>query len=250
MMGWDVCSKSKFAQMRSCDNSVEIVDRSILFLIAVRSFGSLPNNTMAFEVMNETITDAQGNPINPDGSYIVDVIGSIKELTDEDFTAPRRTVQLPAIPEKLNAVIGANKHPIIIKKNIFAKNAIDHKDLTPEQSREIIFNGLYNTNLYGQSKKISRPHYWVVLSTINAKGKNRIVLLEVNNTKENVEIVHWHYIRNDALKTLKRQAGREGGHILVLPSEKRKRPVAFPAVRSIRLFLSKILKKLQKQVFL
>ena len=109
---------------------------------------------------------------------------------------------------------------------------------------------LNNTNLYGQSKKISRPHYWVVLSTVNAKGKNRIVLLEVNNTKENVEIVHWHYIRNDALKTLKRQAGREGGHILVLPSEKRKRPVAFPAVRSIRLFLAKILKNLQKQVVL
>jgi hypothetical protein len=43
--------------------------------------------------------------------------------------------------------------------------------------------------------------------------------LEINNTKDNVEIVHWHYIRSSALDTLKRQAKREGGHILILPSE-------------------------------
>jgi len=41
----------------------------------------------------------------------------------------------------------------------------------------------------------------------------------VNDTKDNVEVVHWHYIRDAALETLKRQAEREGGRILILPSE-------------------------------
>ncbi len=46
-----------------------------------------------------------------------------------------------------------------------------------------------------------------------------MVLLEVNNGKDNVEIVHWHYIRDKALETLKRQAEREGGQLLMLPSD-------------------------------
>ena len=37
--------------------------------------------------------------------------------------------------------------------------------------------------------------------------------------KENVEIVHWHYLRDESIETIKRQAEREGGHILILPSE-------------------------------
>ena len=34
--------------------------------------------------------------------------------------------------------------------------------------------------------------------------------------------MHWHYIRDKALETLKRQAEREGGHILILPSDNSK----------------------------
>ena len=64
-----------------------------------------------------------------------------------------------------------------------------------------------------------RPYNYVVISTKEADGKNKLVLLEVNNGKDNVEIVHWHYIRDKALETLKRQAEREGGRILILPSD-------------------------------
>ena len=34
--------------------------------------------------------------------------------------------------------------------------------------------------------------------------------------------MHWHYIRDKALETLKRQAEREGGRILILPSDNSK----------------------------
>lgn len=45
-------------------------------------------------------------------------------------------------------------------------------------------------------------------------------MLEVNDNKTNVEIVHWHYIDNKGLEKLRRQAEREDGQLLILPSEK------------------------------
>ena len=53
----------------------------------------------------------------------------------------------------------------------------------------------------------------------NTYGNNRLVLIELSPEKENAEIVHWHYIDDKGLEKIKRQAEREGGHILILPSE-------------------------------
>ena len=163
--------------------------------------------------------DAQGNPINADGSLIADAIESIEQLTDEDFTAPTRSVILPQLPSNVDAAIGADGKPVIIKKNIFERNAERHKDLTPEQSRDILFNALYNAQLYGQNQPVSRPYNWVVINITGADGLNKTVLLEIDETKNNVEIVHWHYVDNRGLNKIKRQARREGGRILMLPSE-------------------------------
>ena len=166
--------------------------------------------------------DRQGNPVDADGNLILEEISSVDELKGEDFSNPTRNVQLPKIPVRVDKAIGAGGKPLIIKKNIFEKNARDHRDLKPSQSREILKTALYTPDLYGQNQQVSRPYNYVVISTKGADGKNKLVLLEVNNGKENVEIVHWHYIRDKALETLKRQAEREGGHILILPSDNSK----------------------------
>ena len=47
---------------------------------------------------------------------------------------------------------------------------------------------------------------------------NESILLEVNRGKDNVEIVHWHYLDDRGIEKIKRQASREGGQILMLPS--------------------------------
>jgi len=183
-----------------------------------------PINTEKSGTANEWIqrhqtVDAQGNAINADGSLIADSIASIGELTDEDFTSPSRSVILPKIPDKVDAAIGAGGKPVVIKKNIFKRNAQIHKDLTPEQSRDILNNALYNTQLYGQSQPVSRPFNWVVINITGEEGKNKLVLLEIDENKDNVEIVHWHYIDKRGLDKVKRQAKREGGHILMLPPD-------------------------------
>ena len=157
----------------------------------------------------------QGNPINEDGSLRVDEISSIEDIKDKDFTSPYRNVMLPPIAEELSEAIGANGKRVVIKKNIFEKIKSDHKELTPQKSREILRDVFWATNLYGQNQKISRPYNWIL---IHLDSKNASVVVEVNNNKEFVEVVNWHYLDNDALNRKKRQAEKEGGRILTLAS--------------------------------
>ncbi|WP_407403823.1 LPD1 domain-containing protein [Sodaliphilus sp.] len=177
------------------------------------------NNRKEVEQKSAEKTDEQGNPLNEDGTLKLEKLSSIDEITDEDFSAPTRSVELPALPAAVDEAIGANGKPVIIKKNIFERNAERHSDLTPDNSREILEAALYTPDLYGQNQKAKRPYNWVVINTKDKEGKNRLVLIELSPVKENAEIVHWHYIDTPALETLKRQAEREDGQLLILPSE-------------------------------
>lgn len=157
--------------------------------------------------------DNQGNPIDHAGKLIVDDVKSIDDISDEDFIHPTRTIGLPKLPDIVSDAIGANDKRVIIKKNIFGKNHKNHKELTPAESREILRTALYTPTLYGQNKKNTRPCNWIL---IHLADKNTCVLIEVDNTKENCEIVNWHYLREETLKQKERQAKREGGRILTL----------------------------------
>ena len=164
--------------------------------------------------------DNQGNPLNADGTLKTDKIKSVADLTDEDFLHPSRNIQMPTLPKKVADAIGVGDKPVIIKKNIFERNNMRHKDVTPEQSKAIFNAALYNPDLYGQNQKTKRPYNWVLINTKDEKGKNRTVLLEVNPNKDNVEIVHWYFVNERNLELIKKQAIREGGQVLILPSEK------------------------------
>lgn len=48
------------------------------------------------------------------------MLSSIDDITDEDFSAPTRSVELPVLPKNVDEAIGANGKPVIIKKNILA----------------------------------------------------------------------------------------------------------------------------------
>ena len=74
--------------------------------------------------------------------------------------------------------------------------------------------------MYAKNQKSKRPFNWVIIKTKDHDGKNKLVLLEVNDNKDNVEIVHWHYLDDRGLEKIKKQAEREGGQLLILPSEK------------------------------
>ena len=162
-------------------------------------------------------TDAQGNPVNPDGTLKLEKITSVDELTDEDFSNPTRNVELPALPENVDKAIVANGKPVVIKKNIFEKNKRNHSELSPSQSRSILKEALYFTNLYGRTQPKSRPNYWVAIRT---SERNNLVGLEVSEKKDNVEIVGWRYAGERQIEELRKQAEREDGQLLILTSTK------------------------------
>lgn len=166
-----------------------------------------------------SLKDNQGNPLNQDGTLKLDKIKSVDELTDEDFLHPTRNVELPRLPKKIADAIGTEGKPVVIKKNIFERNYMRHKDVTPELSKVIFKSALYNPDLYGQNQKKTRPYNWVLINTKDEKGNNRTILLEVNPNKDNVEIVHWHFVNDKNLGLIKKQAIREGDQVLILPSE-------------------------------
>ncbi len=157
--------------------------------------------------------DAQGNPVDITGRLVVEKVGSVDELTDGDFTAPTRTVQLPKIPENVNRAIGAGGKPVIIKKNIFEKNRDAHKELSPSDSREILTLALYTPDLAGSTQPIRHPDYKVAIHT---GEKNSVIVLDVYSGKDNVEIVGWRKVDEKGLEKMKKQATREGGQLLIL----------------------------------
>ena len=168
--------------------------------------------------------DKQGNPINADGTLKVDKVNSINELTDADFENPTRNVELPAIPENVDKAIGANSKPVVIKKNIFEKNKKSH-NFSNQQSRDILTNALYNTDLVGQTQPTKRPKHWVA---IQLDEKSPITVLEVNENKDNVEVVGWYTLDNRNLERIKRQAANEGGELLMLSSKDKVESLSTP----------------------
>ena len=174
----------------------------------------------AEEKVDSPKIDKQGNPIDAEGRLITEKVEDISDLSDDDFNNPKRSVELPKIPKNIDNALGANGKPVIIKKNIFERNKNAHSDLTAEQSREILKTALYSADLYAKNQKSKRPFNWVIIKTKDHDGKNKLVLLEVNDNKDNVEIVHWHYLDDRGLEKIKKQAEREGGQLLILPSEK------------------------------
>lgn len=173
-----------------------------------------PRQTMASLFGNDLPEiDKQGNPIDMTGKYIVEEIKSIDDLSDEDFIKPTRNVVLPELSGRVSEAIGADGRRPMIKRNIFGKNRDAHKDLTADDGRRILNEVLYNPNLYGQNQKASRPYNWIM---VHLADKNSAVVLEVNPTKEYLEVVNWHYLKGRQLEQKKRQAEREGGRILTL----------------------------------
>ena len=158
-------------------------------------------------------TDNMGNQLNSDGSIYTEAVKSLDNIKDEEFEVPTRSVELPSIPQNVNDAIGANGKPVIIKKNIFEKNATNHPELDAADSRAILSNALYNPNIVGQTQPVKRPSYKVAVQT---GDKNSIVVLDVYNDKKQVEIVGWRLINEKGLAKMQRQAEREGGQFLIL----------------------------------
>lgn len=188
-----------------------------------------PEDMRITEHTKFSLKDNQGNPLNQDGTLKLDKIKSVDELTDEDFTSAFRNVELPAIPKNMDAAIGANGKPVVIKKNIFEKNWNAHK-FTPAESKKVLNDALYNTDLVGHTQPTKKPNHWVA---IKLDDKSPITVLEVNDNKDNVEVVGWYTLDERNLGRIKRQAERNGGELIMLtPKDDKVESLSTPPLSS------------------
>lgn len=193
------------------------------------SYGMVDNLIDGMSSTNFSLKDNQGNPLNQDGTLKLDKINSVDELTDEDFTSAFRNVELPAIPKNVDAAIGANGTPVVIKKNIFEKNWNAHK-FTPAESKKVLNDALYNTDLVGHTQPTKKPNHWVA---IKLDDKSPITVLEVNDNKDNVEVVGWYTLDERNLGRIKRQAERNGGELIMLtPKDDKVESLSTPPLSS------------------
>lgn len=209
-------------------------------VIAQRNTGGNKDGKMNYVIFDEnnaqiashtkfSLKDNQGNPLNQDGTLKLDKIKSVDELTDEDFTSAFRSVELPTLPKNVDKAIGANGKPVIIKKNIFEKNWNAHK-FTPTESKKVLNDALYNTDLVGHTQPTKKPNHWVA---IKLDDKSPITVLEVNDNKDNVEVVGWYTLDERNLGRIKRQAERNGGELIMLtPKDDKVESLSTPPLSS------------------
>ena len=150
-----------------------------------------------------------------------EIIESPMDISDEAFTGYSQSVILPRPSKSIEKAIDGNGKSVLIKRGVFAKNDITHgasskKGLTPEQSRMILNEALYAGNLVGKTQPATKPNYWVVVKTDN---KNKVVVLEVSQSKDFIEIVGWEYRDDKGLENLYNQAERNHGEIIELEKE-------------------------------
>lgn len=134
--------------------------------------------------------DVQGNPVDGQGRLVVESVGSMDEITDGDFEAPTRNVQLPDLPENVAAAIGSGGKPIVIKKSVFEKSCDNHPEIDAAESRSILERALYNPDLVGSVQARRRPDYRVAIQT---GDRNAVVVLDIYESKDNTEIVGWRW---------------------------------------------------------
>jgi hypothetical protein len=100
----------------------------------------------------------------------------------------------------------------MIKRNVFVKNMRNHAELTADDSRKILSAALTAPDLAINDKPKAKANYWVL---VNVDGKNAIVTIDVDNNKENIEVVGWRWAREQSLEQIKKRAFSEGGQVLI-----------------------------------
>ena len=127
---------------------------------------------------------------------------AIKKLTPAEKIASvhidfDRDNILPELNEEDLVKIGSKVNkPVLLKKNIIDRNANEHSDLTNDDFQNIIANAIYSpAEIFSANKEKPYFHFAKVIE-FNSKGKPEIglALLDVDENKDNFEIVHAHFI--------------------------------------------------------
>lgn len=114
---------------------------------------------------------------------------------------------LPELNEDTLTELGIKENKsVLVKKTVINRNQDRHGDVRLEDANVILGNALYSPDLIVPGKNKSNSYFSFAksmrVSERNGKAIYGVVLLDVEDGKENFEVVHWHWLRMDDLKSL------------------------------------------------
>ncbi len=96
--------------------------------------------------------------------------------------------------------------PVLLKKSVIDRNEKRHTDVMPD-TELVLKSALYSPSEVFKGNK-DKPYYTFVkpmkISKRNGLDEYGIVLLDVDEKKDNFEIVHWHWINAENIEKLKK----------------------------------------------
>ena len=115
---------------------------------------------------------------------------------------------LPELNEDTLGKMGLKKNkPILVKISSILRNLIRHPEVKKEDFDELISKCLYDSPDIIPGKNEINKYFSLVKFVHISKKKGTqtygVLLLDVNETLKNFEVVHWHWISADKLKSLK-----------------------------------------------
>ncbi len=146
----------------------------------------------ALEELDRKRSDKKMTPAEKIASVHIDFDKDniLPELNDEDL-------------EKVGSKVNKS---VLLKKSIIDRNANRHDDAMPD-TELIIKNALYSPSEVFKGNK-DKPYYTFVkpmkISKRNGLDEYGIVLLDVDEKKDNFELVHWHWVNAEGIEKLKK----------------------------------------------
>lgn len=144
-------------------------------------------------------------------------LGTIKNAAKKKMTPAEKIASvhidfnkdnvLPELNEEDLAKVGSKVNkPVLLKKGVIDRNAKRHNEVMGD-TEAILTQALYSPAeiFKGNSQK---PYYTFVkpmrISKRNGKDEYGIALLDVDASKDNFEVVHWHWVNEENLDSLRK----------------------------------------------
>lgn len=115
---------------------------------------------------------------------------------------------LPELNEDALQEIGLTENkPVLVKMSTIKRNAEAHPEVNAQEIDRLIGEALYSPQYLFKGNK-EKPYYsFAKPMKISRKDGSQIygmVLLDVDNKKDNFEVVHWHWVRERNFKGYKK----------------------------------------------
>lgn len=153
--------------------------------------------------------EEEAHPRDKDGKFTKGASGNQAQTPLRKIDSIRidfeRDTTLPNLNPETLAELGKPDKPVLLKKEIVARNALQHADVPLDEAKHLIGEALYNPVhvARGNSEKD-----YINFIGVDRK-RNCVVLLDVQDAKDNFEIVHWHYVRPRSARRLIEKGKRQ-----------------------------------------